>query len=258
MYESIHSISHKLRLLGIHHEAERRCQQALSDSLHPAELVRLLLEDEMQSRGAATAKRLVTQAKFRNRNQLEEWDETFDRGISKAKFKELALLHFFHRGQNLVILGKTGVGKTHLATALGNRICFEAAPTKFYSTHLFLEEALSEKVAGRYLGFIRKITKVKALILDDFGLRTYTHDEATILLEVLEERYAKGILILTSQVAPDGWRALFEDPVIAEAIIDRVMNPCQTFDIQGGSYRKKINLNLTLAEESARKKNERR
>ena len=182
-------------------------------------------------------KRLVTQAKFRNRYQLEQWDETFERGISKAKFKELALLNFSHRGQNLIILGKTGVGKTHLATALGNRLCFDAAPTKFYSTHLFLDEAQAEKVAGRYLGFIRKAAKFKAIILDDFGLRSYTHDEATVLLEVLEERYGKGILIITSQVTPDGWRSLFEDPVIAEAIIDRILNPSQTIEIHGGSVK---------------------
>jgi DNA replication protein DnaC len=258
MYEGLQSIAHQLRLLGIQREVERRCQQALADSLHPAELVRLLLEDEGQSRRAATAKRLVTQARFRNRSQLEEWDDTFDRGISKAKFKELALLNFFHRGQNLIILGKTGVGKTHLATALGNRICFESASTKFYSTHLFFEEAQAEKVSGRYLSFIKKTAKAKAIILDDFGLRGYTHDEATILLEVLEERYGKATLIVTSQVAPDGWRSLFEDPVIAEAIVDRMINPSQIVDLQGGSYRKRLNENLTQAEESAKKKSERR
>ena len=251
-------MAHQLRLLGIHREVERRCQQALADSLHPAELVRLLLEDELQSRREATAKRLVSQAKFRNRNQLEEWDDTFDRGISKAKFKELALLNFFHRGQNLLILGKTGVGKTHLASSLGNRLCFEAATTKFYSTHLFLDEAMAEKVAGRYLHFVRRAAKMKAIILDDFGLRAYTHDEATILLEVLEERYGKGTLIVTSQVSPDGWRSLFEDPVIAEAIVDRMVNPSQVIDLQGISYRKRRNENLTHPEESAKKKTERR
>src|SRR5690606_20509231 len=152
---------------------------------------------------------------------LEEWDASANRGISKAKLKELGLLNFYHKKQNLLITGKTGVGKTHLAIALGNRLCRDGASTAFYSTNLFFEEVAAEKAAGRYLRLVRKLSKVKIIVLDDFALRNYTHDEANVLLEMLEERYRKGIMIITSQVSPEGWKPLFEDPVIAEAITDR-------------------------------------
>jgi DNA replication protein DnaC len=240
MYETIEQIAYEMRLFGIKAAAARRCQEALASGMHPCELVRLLIEDEKNYRRQMVAKRLSSRAKFRSDCQLEDWDMGQDRGISKAKLKDLGLLNFFHKKENLIIEGKTGVGKTHLAIALGKRICDEGASTRFFSTNLFFEEASAEKTAGKYLPFIRNLAKTAVLILDDFALRNYTHDEANILLEVIEERYNKGITIVTSQVSPAGWPGLFEDPVIAEAIIDRLKNPSETIKIGGSSYRKKM------------------
>ena len=78
------------------------------------------------------------------------------------------------------------------------------------------------------------------LILDDFALRRYNHDEANILMEILEERYQKGVNIVSSQVSPEGWRELFEDSVISEAIVDRLINPSETVQLDGESYRKNL------------------
>lgn len=239
MYNQVENLAFELRLYGIKSNVQRRCEAANSENLHPADVLKLLLEDEKLARREAVAKRMVAQAKFRNACQLEDWDISYDRGLSKAKFKELALLNFYSKQENLIILGKTGVGKTHLAIALGNRICREANSTLFFSVNLLFEELQAEKVAGNYLRFIKKLTKAKALILDDFGLRMYTHDEATSLLEVLEERYSKGITVITSQVSPKGWIKLFEDPIVAEAIVDRLCNPACVVELTGESYRKK-------------------
>lgn len=239
MYSQVENLAYELRLYGIKSNIQRRCSASDADNLHPAEVVRLLLEDEKMARRESIAKRMVAQAKFRTACHLEDWDQSYDRGISKAKFKELSLLNFYHRMENLIVVGKTGVGKTHLAIALGNRVCREANSTLFFSVNLLFEEIQSEKLAGRYLKFIRKLTKTKSLILDDFGLRAYSHEEATSLLEVLEERYSKGITIMTSQVSPKGWIKLFEDPVVAEAILDRLCNPACVIELSGESYRKK-------------------
>ena len=240
MYQGIKELTHSMRLFGIHRAVDRRCEEALAAYLHPTELVRLILEDEKQARQEAVAKRLVSRAKFRSNLVLEEWNQTYDRGISKAKFKELAALNFFHKKQNLILLGSTGVGKTYLASSLGERLCHQGHTTSFYSVNLLFEEVAAEKAAGRYLKFIKKLKKVAVLILDDFALRNYSHDEANVFLEVLEERYQKGICIITSQVSPEGWKSLFEDPVIGEAITDRIINPSATVPLKGESYRKKL------------------
>jgi DNA replication protein DnaC len=240
MFESIKSLSHELRLFGVHRSVERRCGEALADSLHPSELVRLLLQDEKDQRKEAAGKRLTSRAQFRNGSVLESFDMSFERGITKQKLKELSLLNFFHKKENLLIIGKTGVGKTNLAIALGKKLCEEGETTSFYSSNLMFEEALAERAAGRYLKWIQRMKKITILILDDFALRNYTHEEANTLLEIIEERYQKGITIVTSQVSPAGWSGLFEDPVIAEAIVDRLKNPASVVELKGESYRKRL------------------
>lgn len=248
MYQQVQNLAHELRLFGVHRSCERRCAEALSENLHPAELLKLILEDEKDRRRETAAKRLVTRAKFRSNAQFEDWDYSRKRGLSKAKMKELALLNFFHKQQNLILVGKTGLGKTHLAIAVGNNMCNAGHSVAFYSTNLLLEEAAAEKAAGRYLKFLKRLTKQDALILDDFALRAYNHNEANIFLEILEERYQKRINIVTSQVDPDGWLGLFEDSVISEAIVDRLRNPSEHILLEGDSYRK----NLKKLEEEKR------
>ena len=107
------------------------CAQALSQQLHPLEFLRLIFEDEALSRKDRTAKALTTKARFRFRADLEDWDFSFHKDLTKAKIQELCQLSFLHNLENLLILGKTGLGKTHLAIALGKRLCQEGHPTLF-------------------------------------------------------------------------------------------------------------------------------
>lgn len=239
MYESIKELSYQMRLNGIHSNLERRCEEAVANSLHPTEFLRLILEDEKLERKNTLIKRLKTKAKFRSQFELSNWDKSFPRGLSSAKLKELTLCYFFQKKQNLIIEGKTGVGKTHLAISIGQALCENEATVNFFSTNWLFEHIKAEKSAGRFLNCIQGLRKINVLILDDFGLRKFEHAEALILLELLEERYGKGIVMITSQIKPEGWFPLFEDPVIAEAIIDRLINPSEKIELSGDSYRKK-------------------
>jgi len=241
MLSQVKNLSHQMRLFGIHEACERRAQEASSQQLHPLEFLRLVLEDEALSRKDRTAKALITKAHFRFRADLEDWDLSFHKDLPKAKIKELSQLSFFHNLENLLILGKTGSGKTFLAIALGRRLCQEGHSTVFVPVNFLFEEIQAAKAAGRYLNYVKGLCKSKALILDDLGLRNYTHEEATSLMDILEERYQKAPLIVTSQVEPQGWMKLFEDPVIAEAIVDRLIHPSQKLTLKGErSYREKI------------------
>lgn len=243
MYESAQKLAGQLRLSGIYQGLVRRCEEAVKAGLHPAEFLRLVLEDEQLARKNAMAKRLATQAKFRSQCDIENWDSVTPRGLSKARLKELLQGGFFHKKENLIIRGQTGVGKTHLAIALGRGLCQQEVSVAFHSVNLLFEHLQAEKAAGRYLVTLQKMARINVLILDDFGLRNYGHEEATSLLEILEERYAKGSVIITSQVEPEGWRGLFQDSVISDAIIDRMINPSENVLLTGESYRKKLKLN---------------
>jgi DNA replication protein DnaC len=238
--EQVKKLTCEMRLYGMHAALERRNKEADAQNLSPVEFLRLLLEDERLARKDQLAKRLITRARFRSSADLEDWDVTSDRGLSKAKLKELAELDFYQQRENLVILGKTGAGKTHLAIALGRRACLHGLTTQFLPVNFLCEEIKASKAAGRYLIWIKYLTKINILVLDDFGLRSYTHEEACALLDLLEERYQKGTLIITSQVDPKGWKTLFEDPVIAEAIVDRLKNPSLQITLTGNSYREKL------------------
>ncbi len=242
--DQVKNTAFKLRLGGVLRGFEARTQQATADNLTPMEFLKFLLEDEMQFRKELSAKKLLTQAKFRHDAALEEWDMSFDRGITKAKVRELASLGFYQQNENLIVLGRTGEGKTHFAISLGRRLCQDNSSVIFMPMSYLFEEIIAAKSAGKYMAFVRKISKARVLILDDFGLRNYTHDEATALVDILEDRHRKGSVIITSQVDPKGWIKLFEDPVIAEAIVDRIINPSQKITLQGGSYREKLKSKL--------------
>jgi DNA replication protein DnaC len=238
MIQPATNLAAKLRLNGIYHALEKRCNEAVKHNLHPAEFIKILLEDEALARRNATASRLTKKAKFRTQCDLENWDKAKPRGLSTAKFKELACGSFYERKENLIIVGATGLGKTHLAIAIGRALCQKQISVSFYSTNLLFEKLHSDKLCGKYLPSITALSKIGVIILDDFALRNYTHEEAGMLLELLEERYSKNITIITSQVEPSGWRALFEDSVISEAIIDRLVNPSDRIALTGESYRK--------------------
>ena len=117
------------------------------------------------------------------------------------------------------------------------------------------EELLAARTAGKVLSFLNRLNQTKVLILDDYGLRSYSHEEATFLVELLEARGKKGPVIVTSQVDPAGWEKLYEDPVIAEAIVDRIKNPSQKITLKGGSYRERLGaanrIEKSLAEKPA-------
>lgn len=232
-------LANEMKMSGIAESLERRLAEFTANPGDPSDLIRLLLEDEKISRENKRTFRLVSRARFRRSCHLEDWDHSFDRGVSKLQIKELGFLGFYHNREQLLLIGGTGCGKTHLAIALGYRLCEQGVSTYFYSTNLLLEEVASQKAAGKYLIFIKSLAKIGTLILDDFGLRSYDHDEAMALMDILEERYRKGSIIITSQVKPEGWISLFEDKVTAEAVVDRLRNPAASLHIKGGSYRQK-------------------
>ena len=243
-------LSHELRLFGINQTVERFSNIAMKESLHPLEYLRLVLDEEKRFRFERTAKLLKTRAKFRSNAELEDWDHEFPRKFSKQQFKEVASLEFFRRKESLIIMGATGSGKTHLAIALGKKLCSEAVKVHFYSVNFLFEEAHAEKLSGKYLSFIKRTRAMDVLIFDDFGLRNYTHEEAQFLIDILEERYMKGSVIVTSQVDPSGWGKLFQDPVIAEAVVDRLTKPALQlrFEVKD-SYRGKVKFKKELGSE---------
>ena len=242
MNEQANNIANELKLFGIHQNLEARAAEAVASGLHPLEFLSLLLQDEKLFRKDRLSKSLAKRAKFRHQADIEDWDTSYDRGLTKAKIKELSLLSFQKNKQNLIVLGRTGEGKTQLAISIGRKACREGQSVAFLPVNVMFEEVLAARAAGRFLGYLHRLNQTQVLILDDFGLRGYSHEEANVLVELLEGRVKKGPIIVTSQVDPKGWHKLFEDPIISEAVVDRMINPSQRLQLKGGSYRERLNV----------------
>ncbi|MCY4380332.1 MAG: ATP-binding protein [Proteobacteria bacterium] len=133
-----------------------------------------------------------------------------------------------------------GVTKAHLYDLMINKTFKKYSEYTGFRTIPFFEEIAVHKTSGKYLSFLKKLIKLDVLILDDFGLGDDTHSEATFLVDLLENRQSTGLQMVTSQVDPKGWKGLFEDPVIADAVIDRIINPSHHIILKGGSYREKL------------------
>jgi DNA replication protein DnaC len=125
---------------------------------------------------------------------------------------------------NIIVSGKTGSGKSYLACAFGNKACRQGYHVKYYRMPELLLEIQEVKNEHRYSKFMNQLQKVKLLILDDIGLKSYTLEESRDLLEIVESRYNKASTILSGQISHTKWYDLFPDPTIADAVMDRIIH----------------------------------
>ena len=236
----IRILCQELKLHGIRESFEARRLSAQHEGQDPGDFLARLLEDEKRHRKNLRGQRLEHQAQFRRQAHLDQWDDSFDRGVPKSKLKELAGLSFWHEKANLILTGGTGSGKTELSIILGKLACQAQLTVKFMSVNEFFEEAYSQRAAGKYRAWFTRQKEFDIVVFDDFALRSYQHDECLMLLDFLEDRYRTKVHIFSSQVELEGWPSLIEDPVLAEALMDRIKNPSKKVKITGPSYREKL------------------
>jgi DNA replication protein DnaC len=235
--ENIKELAKSLKLFGILEVMDHRLVEASMQSLTPAEILSLFLEDEALHRRNLTIANLEKMATFRRKCVLETLETNSERGLSKTKLRELSQLGFWNLKKNLIFVGPTGVGKTELSIAVARAACSQKLKVKFWGMEEFFEEVQRHKGLGKLSMFIKKLLTLDIIVLDDFGLRTYSHEEAVFLARFLEDRYKNKIHIISSQVNTSSWKSLFEDKVIADAIVDRLLNPSEKIVLSGTSLR---------------------
>ncbi len=184
----------------------------------------LMVEKEWLARKNARIKRLLRDASLGLDACIEDIYYSADRTIDKKTIQMLSTCAFMEQKLNIVISGKTGSGKSYLACAFGNKTCRQGYPVKYYRMPELLLEIQDAKNEHRYSKFMNQLQKVKLLILDDIGLKSYTLEESRDLLEIVESRYNRASTILSGQVSHTKWYDLFPDPTIADAVMDRVIH----------------------------------
>lgn len=226
-----------LKLYGIKESVEYRLSEAIEKNLSHQDFLTFVLEDENLYRRNKKFEMLRKRARFKDRAYLEEFKPAATRGVTKSMIQQLKTLYFVNNNENIILVGGTGAGKTFLAQAIGHAACSAGIETFFISANKFFREFEIAEASGTYLNYMKRIRRSKLLIIDDLGLRNYTHKEANVLLDVLEDRYQKCPVVITSQIKPQGWRTLFEDEVIADAILDRLTACAHIVEVKGDSYR---------------------
>lgn len=234
----------ELKLHGVRESLAHRMKQAQDEGLPYEDFLNLVLHDEAQFRKNSRVSRLLKAACFRNNASLEGIDLTTPRGIDKKLMVELSTAKFINDGLNILIMGPTGVGKTHLATALGNAVCRAGLTTLFYPINLLVEKLLLSRAQGNYLHLLKRLGSADLLILDDFGIKPLTPTSFQDLYDILDDRAEKKSTIITTQLPPENWAEIIADPLVCEAITDRIVTRSQRIIMKGESYRKKKVKNL--------------
>jgi len=229
----------ELRLAGMRDTYQLRSKQTREDNLTYDDFLGLLLQDELEYRRGAKIKRLLKRASFRQTASLEDLDLKVDRGLDKRQLKELAACRFIDDGINILIMGPTGVGKTHLATAIGNAACRRGYSTLFYRMNTLIEQMLLARAKGTYLNLLKRLATADLLIIDDMGIKPLEPPHFQDLYDVLDERGEEKSTVVTTQLPPENWNEVIADPVACEAITDRLSAIAIKLVMQGASYRPK-------------------
>lgn len=232
----------RLKLPAVSENLETREREAREQRLGYVEFLSLLIEDEIASREAnILAKRLATGA-LDPRFSFESFDYGFNaEAVPPSTVRDLATCHFIESRRNLIFCGPPGIGKTHIAHALGHEVCRRGADALFFKTHKLLEQLSDASRPRRSERLWKRCAAAKLLILDDFGFRRYDVHEAELFYELADERLGKTSTVITSNRPPQDWYGVFPDPVIGGAILDRLVSGAVKIVVDRAKSFRKIN-----------------
>lgn len=230
---------HQLKVHGMAKLYQNISEQPVHQQPEAHTLVGMLTEAEIQTRLQQRTQLLLRLSKLRYHAMMEQVNATSQRGISKEQLLQFADGLFISKGENVLITGSTGCGKSYLACALGRQACMLGYRVLYLSMNRFIESLANARLDGTYVKWLNQIAKTPLLILDDFGLQQLDHAMKLTLLQILEDRYAKGATIITSQLPVKSWYEYIAEPTLADAIMDRLTAYAHKIELKGASLRNK-------------------
>ena len=231
----------EMKLFGMLKSLDLRMAEAVSQNWGCGDFLSALMTDEKSHRSASQIARRIKAASFRTQASFETFDHTAKRSLTKPVVRDLMQMQYIKtRAQNVFIVGPTGVGKTFIATAIGNHACRHGYSTIFMGISVFIERMTMARTDGTYLRLRDRLIKTDLLIIDDVGLKKIPALIVQDLHDLLEERQEKCTLI-TSQLPLNNWGEIIEDELALDTVVDKLANGTLHIVIQGESYRKKRN-----------------
>lgn len=240
-YDRIAELCQALKLERIAEQYPALAQQAVRDELSFSDFLELLLRHEQGSRQQRSRELLTRMACFPAIKTLEEFDFACIPGIPKSLMQELSALTFIERTENIVLLGPSGIGKTHLAIALAYRATQSNIKTRFITAADLMLQLGTAQRQGRLKAYLnRAIIGPKLLVIDEIGYLPFGREEANLFFQVVAKRYEKGSMILTSNLSFTQWADAFNgDATLTAAMLDRLLHHAHILSLTGESYRLK-------------------
>lgn len=230
-----------LRLAGMARRYEAVSALPVHEIQDVHELLASMVQAEVEHRDYSKTQKYLKASKLRYNALPEEITCNPERGITREQVLRLSDGGFIERGDNVLITGATGSGKSFLACALGRSACLLGHKTLYFSMNRFMDTVIQCRLDGTYLKWIKALTNHKLLILDDFGLKGIDSDSRLALLDILEDRYGNSSVIITSQLPIEAWYNFIDEPTLADAIMDRLTASAHRLNLLGKSLRKKKN-----------------
>lgn len=229
----------KMKMEGMSNAYEAILNLPINQQPDAHEMLARLVDAEQQNRADKRMRMFLRLSKLRYQATIQDVDCSEKRNLSKEKLMVLADCSYLERGENVLITGATGCGKSHLSCALGNNACVNGYRTLYFNMNRFTEQIALAKTDGTLVKWLDRIKKAKLIILDDFGLQPISHRVKLILLQILEDRYENAATIICSQLPVSKWHQYFDEPTIADAILDRIIPKAHRVDLKGKSLRKR-------------------
>ena len=236
----------KLRLTKGQERIEALLQEAVAKELSYADFLDQLFTEELVSKTAKNITMRTNLARFPFVKSLESFDFSYQPSLDKKQVQTLATCHFIEHGENVVILGPPGVGKTHLSVALGIKAIEHGYRVLFITAANMIASLTKAMAEGKLEDKLKTYTVPRLLIVDEIGYLPIDQAGANLFFQLISRRYEKGPVILTSNQSFGSWGEVFGDRVIATAILDRVLHHAFTINIRGNSYRLKDKLKAGL------------
>ncbi len=234
----------QLRLSGVLETLEGRNRQAIDDQWSYQEFLSRILEDEVERRAQKQLQLRLRRGALNSTKTLESFDFNFNPHLNRQQILELATCEYVRQKRNLLVCGPTGVGKTHLSQALAQAAARQGFDVLFTSVQKMLTHLNGGRADGSLEKRLGNYLRPDLLILDDFGLKSIPPPGPEDLYDVINERYEKGSILLTSNRAPAEWPDLFQNPLLASAGLDRLLDRAEVVIIRGPSFRSKDRKNL--------------
>ena len=229
-----------LRLSGMYQALKEQINMPDINDLSFEERLGLLVDREMTDRSDRRLKTRLRHAKFRVNAQIEDVDYRSARGLDKSLLFTLASCQWVKDRRNILITGPTGIGKTWIACALGEKACRQGYSVLYLRLPRLLQEIPLAKADGRYPKFMAALAKAELIVLDDWGLAVLGDENRRDLLALLEDRHGRRATLVTSQLPVEHWHDALGDPTLADAILDRLVHNAYKIALKGDSMRKRL------------------